>query len=85
MLFFILDWSMTDAMNQWMKEWMAEWLIDGLRTGFLFPFCDWMFDFLANGLFVPKGDCGNEVLFNKIWMYNRVSVEGTNWFVDNSD
>lgn len=85
MLFFILDWSMTDIMNQWMKEWMAEWLIGGLRTGFLFPFCDWMFDVLANGLFVPKGDCGNEVLFNKIWMYNRVSVEGTNWFVDNSD
>ena len=55
MLFFILDWSMTDAMNQWMKEWMAEWLIDGLRTGFLFPFCDWMFDVLANGLFIPKG------------------------------
>ena len=52
---------MTDIMNQWMKEWMAEWLIDGLRTGFSFPFCDWMFDVLANGLFVPKGDCENEM------------------------
>lgn len=61
MLFLILEWSMTDIMNQWMKEWMAEWLIDGLRTCFLFPFCDWMFDVLANGLFLPREDCENEM------------------------